>query len=241
MTRRLCLSLFTVAVAASLATRILASAADRGADPILPRFLALDDPTPAQFRSLRHLEVFDESAERRAAMDVWIDADASGFRERVIAEDGSGYIREKVLRASIETERSLWTKGTPRLSAITPSNYEFEERGAQPDGLASLALRPRRRDVLLVDGSIYLNPADGELVRLEGALSKTPSFWTRRVEVVRWYRRIAGFRMPTALEAVAHVRFAGVWTFRMQDDYESVNGQRVGSPQAKTLARAATR
>ena len=46
--------------------------------------------------------------------------------------------------------------------------------------------------MLLVDGTIYLNPDNGELVRMEGRLAKSPSFWTRRVEIVRWYRRIAG-------------------------------------------------
>ena len=95
--------------------------------------------------------------------------------------------------------------------------------------------------MLLVDGSIYLNPDDGELVRMEGQLSKTPSFWTRRVEIVRWYQRIAGFRMPTVLESVANVRIAGVSTFRMTYQYESINGQRVGTPQPSTLARAASR
>ena len=95
--------------------------------------------------------------------------------------------------------------------------------------------------MLLVEGSIYLDPDAGELVRLEGQLSKTPSFWTRRVEIVRWYQRIAGFRMPTALESVANVRIAGVSTFRMTYEYESINGHRVGTPQPRTLARAASR
>ena len=124
---------------------------------------------------------------------------------------------------------------------LTPANYVFEDRGTQPDGLASLSVRPRRRHVLLVEGSIYLNPDDGDLVRMEGQLSKTPSFWTRRVEIVRWYQRIAGFRMPTMLESVANVRIAGVSSFRMSYEYESINGRRVGNPQPRTLARATPR
>ena len=171
-------------------------------------------------------------------MDVWTEADASGFRYHIVCEDGSDYIRSKVFRASLETEREMWAAGTPDEGALTPANYVFEDRGAQPDGLTSLLVKPRRKNVLLVDGSIYLNPDDGELVRMEGQLSKTPSFWTRRVEIVRWYQRIAGFRMPTALESVANVRIAGVSTFRMTYEYESINGQRVGSPQPRTLARA---
>src|SRR6185295_16867336 len=170
----------------------------------------------------------------------WTEGDASGFRYVIVSEDGSDYIRSKVFRATLETERKMWAAGTPDQSLLTPANYEFEERGAEPDGLHSLAVTPRRKDVLLVDGTIFLNPDDGELVRMEGRLSKSPSFWTRRVAIIRWYRRIVGFRMPTALESVANVRIAGVSTFRMSYEYESINGQRVGNPQPRMLARAAT-
>ena len=47
--------------------------------------------------------------------------------------------------------------------------------------------------------------------------------------------------MPTALESVANVRIAGVSTFRMTYEYESINGRKVGTPQPRTLARATSR
>src|SRR5207244_9166807 len=66
-----------------------------------------------------------------------------------------------------------------------------------------LTVKPRRKDVVLVDGSIFLNREDGDLVRIEGRLAKSPSRWTRRVDIVRSFRRFAGVRMPVALESVA--------------------------------------
>lgn len=240
MTRGLSRSLLATSVAALLVAHAGAAGPTNASPAILQRFLALDDPTPTQFRALRHLEARNEKFEKNAWMDVWTEADAAGFRYRIVTEDGSDYIRSKVFRASLETEREMWAAGAPDEAAVTTANYVFEDRGAQPDGLTSLSMKPRRKDVLLVDGSIYLNPDDGELVRIEGQLSKSPSFWTRRVEIVRWYQRIAGFRMPTALESVANVRIAGVSTFRMTYEYESINGRHVGNPQPRTLARAAT-
>ena len=71
-------------------------------------------------------------------------------------------------------------------------------------------------------------------VRLEGKLSKAPSFWTRHVDIIRWYKRFAGVRMPVVLESTANVLIAGRSTFRMSYEYESVNHQRVGSPQVLT-------
>ena len=241
MTRGLRLSLSALPVVALLAAHV-GAAAPTGASPdVLQRFLALDDPTPTQFRALRHLDARNEKFDKSAWMDVWTEADASGFHYQVACEDGSDTIRSKVFRASLDLERRMWAAGEPDGGALTPENYEFEDRGAQSDGLLSLGVKPRRKGLLMVDGSIFLNPEDGDLVRMEGQLTKTPSFWTRRVEIVRWYQRIAGVRMPTALESVANVRIAGQSTFRMTYEYESVNGQRVGAPHPRSPGPASSR
>ena len=241
MTRGLSRSLLAAPVAALLVAHAGATGPASPSPAILQRFLSLDDPTPTQFRALRHLEARNDKFEKSAWMDVWTEGDRSGFRYTIIGEEGSEYIRSRVFRTSLETEREMWAAGSPGQAALTPVNYVFEDRGAQPDGLTALAVKPRRKSVLLVDGSIYLNPDDGELVKVEGQLSRTPSFWTRRVEIVRWYQRINGFRMPTALESVANLRIAGVSTFRMTYEYESINGQHVGNPQPSVLARASSR
>ncbi len=174
-------------------------------------------------------------------MEVWTEMDkAGGFRYQVVGEEGSAYIRSHVFRAALEAEQKMWASGEPERAAFTLANYEFEDRGRSHDGLASVAVIPRRKDVLLVDGTIFALPDDGELVRIDGRLSKAPSFWTRRVEVVRQYQRLAGVHVPVSLESTAHVMIAGVSTFRMTYDYETINGQRVGSPQP-TLVPSAVR
>jgi hypothetical protein len=240
MTRALSSGALTLTLAASLFPSAHASgpAPSAGSPSILQRFLALGDGNPSQFRALRHLEARNDHFEKSASMDVWTEGDTNGFRYEIVAEEGSEYIRTKVFRATLDTERRVWASGAPDKASITPDNYVFEEGQPHPDGLASLVVKPRRKDLLLVDGFIFLNPDNGELVRIEGRLTKSPSFWTRRVEIVRWYKRIMGFRVPVALETVANVRIAGVSTFRMSYDYESVNGQRVGNPQPRLLARA---
>ena len=242
MTRGLRHSLSALSVVALLAANV-GAAGPTGASPVLlQRFLSLDDPTPTQFRALRHLEARNDKFEKSAWMDVWTEADASGFRYQIVCEDGSDYIRSKVFRASLDAERDIWASGAPDEGALTPANYVFEERGAQPDGLVSLAVKPRRKGILL-DRRLDLSstPTMASWCGWRDSSSKTPSFWTRRVEIVRWYQRIAGFRMPTSLESVANIRIAGVSTFRMTYEYESINGQHVGNPQPRTLARATSR
>jgi hypothetical protein len=192
----------------------------------LERFLALDDPDPWQYRATRHLEARNEGLGKNAVMDVVTEGDANGFRYQIVSEEGSEYIRNRVFRQTLDTEKSMWASGAPTKAALTPENYTFQEAGTQADGSPTLVMRPLRKDVLLVDGKIFLSADDGDLIRLEGKLSKSPSFWTRQVQIKRWYKRFAGVRMPVALESTANVRIAGQSTFRMTYQYESVNGVR---------------
>jgi hypothetical protein len=205
--------------------------------PILQRFLSLNDPSPTSYRALRHLEARNEKFDMSAWMDVWTESDVSGFRYRIVGEEGSDYIRSRVFRETLETERKMWASGAPNAASLTPANYTFEDRGALADGLAALEIKPRRRDVLLVDGSIFLRPGDGELLKIEGDLAKPPSFWTRHVRIVRHFQRFAGVRMPVSLDAVANVRWFGQSTFRAVYEYESVNAQQVGTPQLRASSR----
>jgi hypothetical protein len=207
------------------------------APPILQRFLALGDPSPASYRALRHLEARNEKFNMSAWMDVWTEIDVSGFHYRIVGEEGSEYIRSRVFRETLEAERKMWATGAPDAASLTPDNYIFEDRGALADGLAALNIKPRRKDVLLVDGSIFLRPEDGELLKMEGDLAKPPSFWTRHVRIVRHFRRVAGIRMPVSLDAVANVRLFGQSTFHAAYEYETVNAERVGTPQLRAASR----
>ena len=68
----------------------------------------------------------------------------------------------------------------------------------------------------LVSGKMFLQPDDGSLVRLQGVLAKSPSFWIKNVEIVRSYARIEGTVVPVSLESNAQVRFpSGPLTLRM--------------------------
>jgi len=199
---------------------------------VIERVVSRTDPPPHQYRALRRLEAQSDKLGNSAWIEAWTAVEpGSGFRYQIVAEGGSGFVRGKVLRPWLDNEKRMWAAGDPERAAFTHENYAFDDRGATPDGLVRLAVKSRRKDLLLVDGAIFVNPDDGDLVRVEGRLSKTPSFWTRRVEVVRHYQRILGVRVPVAIESVASVLIAGRSTFKMTYQYETINGHPVGSPQ----------
>lgn len=219
---------------AGLAPAGIGASADAADQPALRRFLSAPLSPVASLRALRRVEARSGPLNASAWMDVWTENDAAGFRYRIAAEGGSPYIRARVFEHALKTEQAMWASGDVRHGAITPSNYVFEDLGPAAIGLARIGVKPRRKDVLLVDGSIFLQEEDGDLVRLQGRLSRTPSFWIRRVEVDHRYERIAGVRLPVSLEAVASVLFVGKSTMTVHYEYEIVNGERVGSPAAST-------
>jgi hypothetical protein len=210
-----------------------ASPENPSAPAIVERFFTTDGRAPSQYRALRRLDAQNGQFDARAWMDVWTEADEHGFRYEIAAEGGSGYIRSKVFLPALETERKMWAPDGPNRSAISLANYHFEDGGEEPTGLARVGLKAKRKDVLLVNGSIFLRPEDGDLVRIQGALTKTPSFWTRKVEISRRYERIAGVRLPVEMESTASILIAGRSTFTMTYEYESVNGETIGQPEPR--------
>jgi hypothetical protein len=235
--------LFAAGLAVACAAPALhaASAASNGfafqPPTALQRFLARAEEPPVEYRALRRLEAQNAKFKQSAWMLAWTEYDhVNGFRYQIVDEGGSGYIRSKVLRAALDGEQKIWADREPQKSSFNQDNYMFDAASPSADGLAEVGVKPRRKDVLLVEGAIFVQPGDGELSRIEGKLSKTPSFWTRRVDVVRRYERKGGVRVPVAIESVAHVLIAGRSTFKMTYEYQTINGQHVGDPQPRGQA-----
>jgi len=194
--------------------------------PLLERFLPTADAPPVTYRALRYLSA--RAGDRWASLTARTSFDpVAGFTYEVIDEQGSGLIRSRVLRAALEAERSAKQNAQRARAALTPTNYEFESAAEAGEGLQRIRIRPRRKEPLMIDGSILLKSEDADLVRIEGQLVKRPSFWTRRVDVTREYARIGGARVPVMMTSVADVLFVGRSTFEMRYEYESVNGQPV--------------
>lgn len=214
---------------------------------LLERFLAHHEAEPVtRYRATRRLEAENGRFNVKGWMEVVTElSPEEGFTWTVIEEGGSGYIRNKVLRKTLEGEAAAIRNNDPAKAALNETNYVFalstEAAGKTKgkavalspdpagDGHARLFITPKRKDMMLVDGALLLAEADGDLVQVEGRLSKTPSFWTRSVDIVRRYARIEGLRVPVATESTANVRIAGRSEFRMVYTYQMINGRDVAA------------
>jgi len=112
-------------------------------------------------------------------------------------------------------------------SALTPANYEFLEMSPVHNGMVRINVKPKRSHVMLINGHLVVESDSADLVRVEGELSKRPSFWTRRVRVIREYDRIAGIHVPISMKSTADVIVVGSSSFSMDYKYAEINGKPV--------------
>jgi hypothetical protein len=209
----------------------LFSSIDLGADAgspqgVLDRFLAgAGQRRPVPYRAVRRLEATSAKLNASAWVEALTEFDPKkGLRIRILNESGSGRIRG-ALRDVLDGEREATLPGKSSNAALTAENYSFQPGAVDADGLVALRVTPRRRDAALVNGTIYVTAANADLVRVEGRLAKSPSFWTRSVDVVRHYGRRAGRQVPIEVQSLADVKIVGPTEFVMKYEYESVNGQ----------------
>ncbi|HEV3216466.1 MAG TPA: hypothetical protein VGZ27_12125 [Vicinamibacterales bacterium] len=206
--------------------------ASRSDAVLLQRFIDDIERTPVAYQAVRRLEASSAKLNESAWMEAFTEYNpATGFRYRIMGQGGSNRIRNRVLKSVLEAERENSTQSEWRKGAINRDNYDFNFDSRTDDGMIKLQLSPRRRDTRLVDGAAFVSSRSGTLIRLQGRLSKSPSFWVRWVDVTRHYSLVEGTMMPVAMESTADVRFAGVSTFSMRYEYAMVDGRAVAPPQ----------
>jgi hypothetical protein len=200
-------------------------AADAVIQPALEMFLSRPNEPLTQYRAIRKLEGRNGRFNMQGTIEAVTELAPGGrFEFAIVSETGSDYIRDKVLRPILETEAKVLASGDASRSALTIDNYDIGGGELAEPGLVKLFAKPRRKDVSLIDGAVYVTSDDADLVRVEGRMAKNPSFWTTRVNLVRHYDRVGGVRVPVRLDSTAQIRFAGESTLAMTYDYEMVNG-----------------
>lgn len=229
------------AVGATLLLLSLSPVMGRGTEsPNLTRVVPDQGAQLTAYSGYRRMHARSDRFDHEAWLDAWTELDANGFRYEIISERGSAQIRNKVLRTLLKREQELVAAGGAERAALTDANYVFTQPGELADGVRYVRMKPRRKDVVLVDGRMVLSQDGNDLLRIEGRLAKNPSFWTSLVNVVRRFAVVDGVRVPISTESLAKVKFAGESTMEVIYDYESINGRPVSVASRQRLASAVT-
>ena len=194
---------------------------------LLDRFLQPDDRPLTSYRAFRHMTATTRGGKMWASLDAWTSLDPQrGFTYEITKTDGSAIIIKHVLMKALEAEQdAVQSTANKSQSALTPANYEFLDQSAAGDRLVRINVKPKRSHVMLINGHLVVESDSADLVRVDGELSKRPSFWTRRVHVTREYDRVGGVHVPISMKSTADVLIVGSSSFAMDYKYSEINGK----------------
>jgi hypothetical protein len=139
------------------------------------------------------------------------------------SQQGSGMLNKRVFGRMMEGEQESLSPENKRRSAMTPENYDFRLAGEERvEGRRAykLEITPRREDTFLFAGTIWVDVEDFAVVRATGRPAKRPSFWTRKIDFIRTFKKVGPFWLPARTESVTEVFLFGTsWATIENGDY----------------------
>jgi len=216
-----------LAAAFALGWMFSAAAAPPPAEQAFERvFSRFNTSAPPAYRAFRRMEAGIFGSKNQGWLEVWTEFQPPRtFTFDIVREDGSDYVRKNVLRKLLLNEQEMLGDGKPLRAALEPRNYFFAEDGATESGLQRVSLKPARKGEGIVTGALFVEPQSGGIVKLEGRLVKSPSFWVRDIDVTWQFASAADHVVPVEMSTTGRVRFYGRSYFRMYYDYETIGGQ----------------
>ena len=148
---------------------------------------------------------------------------------KAVRFQGDNFVKTNVINHLLQSEVDHVQKDDLSTTALTPANYKFSYKGSSDvDGrvVHVFQVKPRKKRAGLFKGRVYLDAFTGSLVRAEGSVVKSPSFFVKKVEFVQDYSDIGGFTFPTHVHSEARARIVG----RAVVDVYQRNYQPVANP-----------
>ncbi len=167
----------------------------------------------AGYTGFRRYRFENKKSSKTAEITTRMTCDQAGVKTfEVISENGSGFVRNHILRKMVEAEEEASQKGERQDSRIIPANYEFRLISREIlDGRDNYVLEiiPKKPKKFLIQGKIWVDTEDFAIARVQGQPAKNPSFWIKHVDVVQQYGRSGRFWLPARNESVAEARIFG--------------------------------
>lgn len=167
----------------------------------------------AGYSGERRYRFENKKSNKQAEVTVRMACGSDGVKTfEVVSENGSGFVRNHIIRKMIEAEEEASQKGERKESKIIPENYEFHLVGTEPlDGRDSyvLEITPKQPTRFSIRGRIWVDAEDFAIARVEGQPGKSPSMWIRSVHIEQTYGRNGRFWLPSRNHSVAQARIFG--------------------------------
>ena len=125
---------------------------------------------------------------------------------------GDAFVKNSVITRILQSEVDYVSKDDASRTALIPANYKFsykgdEELNGRP--VHVYQVKPHHKLDGLFKGRIYIDSSTGTLVRSEGTVVKSPSFFLRHIEFMQDYTDVGGYTLPVQLHTTAQASFVG--------------------------------
>ena len=125
---------------------------------------------------------------------------------------GDGFVKTNVITRLLQSEVDHVKQDDGAITAITNQNYKFGYKGTAEINNRAVhvyQVKPRKKRAGLFKGRIYLDAYTGSLVRAEGSVVKSPSFFVKKIDFVQDYADIDNFTFPIHIRTNALARVIG--------------------------------
>jgi hypothetical protein len=125
---------------------------------------------------------------------------------------GDGFVKSNVITRLLQSEVDHMKQDDGGLTAITNQNYKFSYKGTSEINsrvVHIFQLKPRSKRPGLFKGRIYLDAHTGSLVRAEGSVVRSPSFFVKKIDFVQDYADVENFTLPVHIHTNALARVIG--------------------------------
>src|SRR5262249_47033060 len=115
--------------------------------------------------------------------------------------EGDRSIKNDVITRYLAADAEAFNSKLPSL-AVTPANYKFRYKGLDERNGRTVhlfELTPKKKQVGLFAGELWLDPETSLPVREAGRLVKNPSIFLRKVEFVKDYEIRDGLALPKTI------------------------------------------
>jgi hypothetical protein len=125
---------------------------------------------------------------------------------------GDDFVKSNIITRLLKSEVDHVQKDDTTLTAVVPANYKFSYKGTselQGQLVHVYQVKPRKKRLGLFKGRVYLDGHTGSLVRTEGSMVKSPSFFIKKVDFVQDYADFGEFTFPVHIHSEASTRLIG--------------------------------
>lgn len=125
---------------------------------------------------------------------------------------GDKFVKSNVIARLLQSEVDHVQKDQVAETALSAENYKFSNKG-KTEVQSHLAyvyqVKPHHKRAGLFKGRMYLDAHTGSLLRVEGNIVKSPSFFVNHIQFVQDYGEFDSFTFPVHTHSEARARLVG--------------------------------